>query len=705
MARLSNNSFYHASDVETCLYVDIKVDKKNIHADSHEAHMGLCLLCQDVFVEPVRLIANGGTFKHHDIVGLQSSVADGCHLCSIFWNDMRRAPRRVLRLRQEVQQAERALKDQIVVIVAPLHAGDVRSHCRLMAFLDDPDARHQVAGCWILFEKSQSLDEAVTNQHVQNYPVANITSLSTGSPESLEQAARWIRACVETHTTCGRQEPAKKPSRLLQVEQSNGMVRLRLREDGEIAENAIYATLSHCWGEHLSLKLFQDEYDTFKALVSFADLPRTFQEAVYVTMYLGIPYIWIDALCIIQDSQQDWAREAALMSEVYANALVNLAATASSDSSGGLFRFREPLSIIPCRVSLKDGHEVILYSTRTGIDILNSPLNSRGWVLQERILATRQLSFTEDSIHWECNSVRACEQLPVRMLPDEDWTDLKAWKSALASLRSDKNERKFTSMWMEIVQQYTNCDLTFESDKLIAIAGIAKWMGHEMGLDSNEYFGGIWRPDFLRQLLWYLFDPGVRSETYRAPSWSWASIDGSLQTAAKEFESGKDFEVAHLINIRTEHDGNPFGMLKGGFCCIQGPMAHLELTYVFPHDQDSNEESNGKQMASINEGEAFETRLWEFQADEGIDVQIENGRWHREHSNHIVLQLFQDQDRAHGLVLEATEEEGQFRRWGVFNSTREVLVTALRESVQTTHRQDDLPGEYCHGCGYTVMIV
>jgi hypothetical protein len=74
-------------------------------------------------------------------------------------------------------------------------------------------------------------------------------------------------------------------------------------------------------------------------------------------------------------------------------------------------------------------------------------------------------------------------------------------------------------------------------------------------------------------------------------------------------------------------------------------------------------------------------------------------------SNHIILQLLQDQDGAHGLVLEATEEVGQFRRWGVFQSTREVLVTALRESVQTTHRQNGFPGEYCHGWGYTVMIV
>ena len=169
-----------------------------------------------------------------------------------------------------------------------------------------------------------------------------------------------------------------KPSRLLQVENNSGMVRLRLRDAGELAEDVIYTTLSHCWGRGLPLKLSMDHYASFKVMISFADLPRTFQEAVYVTMYLGISYIWIDALCIIQDSKEDWAREAALMDEVYAYALVNLAAAASSDSSGGLFRYREPRSIMPCSISLKDGSQVLVYPSWTGIDILNSPLNSRG---------------------------------------------------------------------------------------------------------------------------------------------------------------------------------------------------------------------------------------------------------------------------------------------------------------------------------------
>jgi hypothetical protein len=261
-----------------------------------------------------------------------------------------------------------------------------------MAFLDDPDARHQIAGCFILYEETHRPNKSDPIKRL--YPVAEITSITTGSPESLEQSATWIRNCLETHPACRSESAARKPSRLLQVQQLDEMVRLRLQDAEELVDDTVYATLSHCWGGALPLRLSMDNYGSFKRMITFADLPRTFQEAVSVTISLGISYIWIDALCIIQDSKEDWAHEAALMDGVYANALVNLAAAASGNSSGGLFRFREPHSITPCSITFKDGNQALVYSSQTGLDLLNSPLNSRGWVSQERILATRQLSFT-----------------------------------------------------------------------------------------------------------------------------------------------------------------------------------------------------------------------------------------------------------------------------------------------------------------------
>ena len=291
------------------------------------------------------------------------------------------------------------------------------------------------------------------------------------------------------------------------------------------------------------------------------------------------------------------------------------------------------------------------------------------------------------------------------MLPDRDWTDLKVWKSDLLALEGGRSQSKFTAMWTEIVQRYSRCDLTFGSDKLIAISGIAKRMGLRMGFDKDDYFAGMWRQDLLRQLLWYSFDPGARSEKYRAPSWSWASIDADLVAIEDEDEDGGDVEVARLIDIRTEHDGNPFGVLKGGYCCIQGPLAHLSLAYASADEQDNDEEPRGEEIASINGGTAFVTTLWEFQADEGFELQMENNRWHRELSNYLVFQLVQSPGRVYGLILEATDIVGQFKRWGLFSSSRDELAVAFRESVQIIYRLEGLPGECCQGLGYTVMIV
>jgi hypothetical protein len=99
------------------------------------------------------------------------------------------------------------------------------------------------------------------------------------------------------------------------------------------------------------------------------------------------------------------------------------------------------------------------------------------------------------------------------------------------------------------------------------------------------------------------------------------------------------------------------------------------------------------------------TTLWEFQADEGFELQMENDRWHWELSNYLVLQLVQSPGRVHGLILEATDNVGQFKRWVLFSSSREELAVAFRESVQIKYRQEGLPRDYCQGLGYTVIII
>lgn len=102
------------------------------------------------------------------------------------------------------------------------------------------------------------------------------------------------------------------------------------------------ATLSHCWGPSQPLKLLTSNIESMRQEIPIASLPRTFQHAVIVASHLGLEYLWIDSLCIIQDSTQDWLQELGLMEDVYTNSICNIAASHSSDGHGGLFRKRNP---------------------------------------------------------------------------------------------------------------------------------------------------------------------------------------------------------------------------------------------------------------------------------------------------------------------------------------------------------------------------
>lgn len=96
----------------------------------------------------------------------------------------------VVRLQHEGHAAGgNALEEQIVMVVNSFDTGEVAAYCRLLAFLDEPDGRHQVLGCFVLFESKQSGNDLVLTEQPRNNPIAIITSLWTGSPESLKQSA------------------------------------------------------------------------------------------------------------------------------------------------------------------------------------------------------------------------------------------------------------------------------------------------------------------------------------------------------------------------------------------------------------------------------------------------------------------------------------------------------------------------------------
>lgn len=198
---------------------------------------------------------------------------------------------------------------------------------------------------------------------------------------------------------------------------------IRLVVTSEEVVTGPYVTLSHCWGGATFLQLTRSNLSRLKSGIEMKELPWTFREAVEVTRRMGVRYLWIDSLCIAQDKddQSDWLREALLMEKVYTHAVCNIAATASRNSSEGLYRDRDPLPLhrIECEASFSavTGQSAtrsytVIKANYWETDLHQAPLHTRAWVLQERLLARRVLHFNQKELLWECREQAASETYP-----------------------------------------------------------------------------------------------------------------------------------------------------------------------------------------------------------------------------------------------------------------------------------------------------
>jgi hypothetical protein len=175
----------------------------------------------------------------------------------------------------------------------------------------------------------------------------------TGSDRTLELALRWLRDCRANHQQCivSRKE-AKPPMRLLELDQPEEN-HIRVRNTSSVKEVPSYMTLSHCWGTAQFLKLEKETIQQMYDGVEINCLPKTFQHATYVARKLGAHYLWIDSLCILQDSKEDWASESSVMGEIYKGSICNIAATVSASSNDGFLFKRHVRQNRPCIIKTK----------------------------------------------------------------------------------------------------------------------------------------------------------------------------------------------------------------------------------------------------------------------------------------------------------------------------------------------------------------
>lgn len=292
-----------------------------------------------------------------------------------------------------------------------------------------------------------------------------------------------------------------------------------------------YIALSHCWGSNPTITATKSNWKQLASNIPFESLPPLFQDAVIIVRQLGIRYIWIDSLCIIQDSVRDWETESAKMGGIYENSYVTISATSSGDGDARCLTGRKK----PVRLNYENtnGKESVLRARKVkdhhpnvDEDTPAKPIGrlmTRSWTLQEHVLSTRVLHYTDTELLFECKTSFRCECCPSR----------KSYPTTPALIpkaiaRSRKNRSAVWDAWHRIVEEYSKRDLTVANDKLPAISGIASKI---KAATKSSYLAGVWEQNLASDLLWStsldtLPDAHYFAlSNYRAPSFSWASLN------------------------------------------------------------------------------------------------------------------------------------------------------------------------------------
>lgn len=404
----------------------------------------------------------------------------------------------------------------------------------------------------------------------------------------------WLEDC-RSHDLCQRNIPGtvkRLPTRLIQVTRLPGAVKkieikAKLCQGSDLPKDTPYTTLSHCWGNTKFLTLTKGNLDEMTRDIPVAQLSQAFQDAMRVTLELGLAYLWIDSLCIIQDCEnmEDWKKEAPRMGDVYGQAALGIAATGFDGGQAGLFgRPRTPSrkhvmfcvpvdweleKLLPDLSTISCGLFAFTDSTfkwdmfpgpREVVD--HSPLYKRGWTLQERVLSPRVVHFCANQIVWECEKLVASETFPANYVASGrsieeaklygEVTTGAFWPIRRLPFLSNSDTHQF---WRDFVGFFSQGEFTVADDRVPAIVGIAQILGR---ISGDRYMFGCWLQDIHRNLLWsshygrdYRGPIMSIPKQRRAPSWSWLSVDGGV-SFSWHHQDVVDFREVKFSNVDFE---------------------------------------------------------------------------------------------------------------------------------------------------------
>lgn len=535
-----------------------------------------------------------------------------------------------------------------------------------------------------------------------------------GSETNFEIARDWIHACSSTHYECPVIEDRPLPTRVIHVGSDTHEPHLVKTH----SMKGKYIALSHCWGGKISYRsqLNKKTSKAFNKRIELEKLPPNFRDAILITRKLGFQFLWIDCLCIMQDSTEDWEIESKHMGNVYRGATLTIAAAAASNSTDGILNKFEDYDLTGISISLKlsknsppDDHidAVLRDNNREQLNRLlqNGPLADRGWTFQEEILSARTLYYGRMQIYWQClhdhasaDGLRSRAPIYQRAFRYEKIKDqihepqgvkrTDMIKSPYVFVNKDQtrsavhhrtSKHIIMEYHKEMVVDYCSRHLSYSRDKFPAFSGIVTFVRdilHTNGYPDSRYVAGIWTSHFRQGLVWYYGDDIIPS-TERAPSWSWATTNGAVVFHSSTF-SQDAFHSTHIDPQLLSHDvvlmgQNPYGEIQHASLEILGSTmvarcidrlstkaTNLACGFVHwdPRDTEEERRTNPLFICRIGSSAMFlfspqDEKASLSKADTNMDEENED---RVDNTRYKIMFVATQKRQAHGLVLKEYEK-------------------------------------------------
>ncbi|TGO56657.1 hypothetical protein BCON_0075g00380 [Botryotinia convoluta] len=564
----------------------------------------LCKLCDSLNVTDLLKLAKANSGKafgsddylyiehHKSYDDLVTAASYGCELCLLLQRQCEEEKievygQNILLTREQrfrIMEAEnKAMNLRVEIVASDLYYGQWFEKVKVLDYLtfkcrDEVGLKscYSTMVCVLQTPKDQLkfIDGIRIGQFIIDEDLA--------SDANFDIARGWMNTCIVEHSKskCSSFEDKVLPSRVIDVglESTNPSLVLT---DGIRGK---YIALSHCWGGQIETILTTSNLQSLQKEIKMTGLPANFRDAILITRALGFQYLWIDSLCIIQDSKYDWGIESKKMGETYRNSVLTIGAAAAYKAADGMlhprsktFRHMKPKLKLSKDSGSDDIVEIassILRPEDLARLFASGPLQSRAWALQERILSPRILWYGRRQIYWQClcgfqsangmpsggrgypsSELYIYPVITQRILFNQNYND------GLTRF-SEEELLEINSEYQYMVMDYCTRILRYPNDKLPAFSGIAALLHKVIG---GQYLAGIWSKLFRENLLWHAsMSIAPHTKQYRAPSWSWAVTDERMKqfyvnSSRLESTHYDPILLSHHIELSSE---NPYGAVK-----------------------------------------------------------------------------------------------------------------------------------------------